>query len=645
MGDFPLPRIKDFIRRVTPFDTLGEDELSAVVARMEIAYFPRGEVIIRAGGPPATDLAIIQSGSVKVTLPEMDGGEILVDIRGEGETFGAVSLLQGSQALFEVTAREDVIAFLLPAAKFRELVDRNPAFKRHFSFSLARNLQAVQRNPATWFATGHQGESLGLDAQLARSLVGELMTTQVLTCTPDTPVREAARQMTRRRVGSVVVCGAEGRALGILTDTDLRARVLAGGADPEAPVGEVMSRPVRTIHPKAFAFEAMLEMIRHRVHHLAVGEGGRLLGVISDHDLRVVTGAAPVGLVRDLDKIHSPDELELVHQRLDPVLEMLLRLGGSAQYMLDLASEFNDRLTTKILELTELEMESQGLGRAPATYAWLALGSAGRREQALRTCQMNGLVYDDLPPERREAGARWFLTLGARAVERLALAGFPLCAEGQLASQPAWCQDRSGWARALEDLIAERGVCVMPQAGPLFDFRAVGGSDGFAAFLRQRVTKVLETNRQFLARLARLLPYSRAPLGFLRDYVVDKSGEYQARLDLKQSGLTPLVHGVRVLALEQGLAATSTLERLEALARRGVVSDTFAGDLREAFSFITLMRIARHLEARAAGLEPDAQVVPASLSPVQRKMLKDSFAIINELQDLLARRHQDQQVA
>jgi hypothetical protein len=161
MGDFPLPRIKDFIRRVTPFDTLGEEELGAVVAHMEIAYFPRGEVIIRAGGPPATDLAIIQSGSVKVTLPEMEGGEILVDIRGEGETFGAVSLLQGSQALFEVTAREDVIAFLLPAAKFRELVDRHPAFKRHFSFSLARNLQAVQRNPATWFATGHQGDARG----------------------------------------------------------------------------------------------------------------------------------------------------------------------------------------------------------------------------------------------------------------------------------------------------------------------------------------------------------------------------------------------------------------------------------------------------------------------------------------------------
>ncbi|MFH1057457.1 MAG: putative nucleotidyltransferase substrate binding domain-containing protein [Pseudomonadota bacterium] len=645
MGEFPLPRIKDFIRRVVPFDTLGEQELSAVVARMEIAYFPRNEVIIRAGGPPAADLAIIQSGSVKVALPDDTGGEILIDIRGEGDTFGAVSLLQGIQALFDVTAREDVIAFLLPAAYLKDLVERKPAFNRHFSFSLARNLQAVRRTPAACFSATGGGEALGLDAQLARSQVGELMTTHLLTCPPDISVREAARLMTRRRVGSVVVAAAQGPCLGILTDTDLRARVLAGGADPEAPVSEVMSKPVRTIHPKAFAFEAMLEMIRHRIHHLVVSEGATPLGVVSDHDLRVVTGAAPVGVVRDLDKIHSVDELELVHHKLDPVLEMLLRLGGSAQYMLDLASEFNDRLAIKVLELTELEMADQDLGRAPVEYGWLALGSAGRREQALRTCQMNALIYADPEPDRAGAVGAWFLELGVRTVERLTQAGFPQCPDGLMASQAAWCQDRSGWSRTFLDLICERDQCVMPQAGPLFDLRGMHGRTDFAAQLRQQVRREVETNRPFVARLARLLPYEQPPLGFLREFVVDKSGEYQNRLDLKMRGLSPLVHAVRVLALEQGLLATGTLERLEGLARRAVVSERFAGDLREAFSFITLLRIARHLEARAAGLEPDSFVVPASLSPVQRKMLKDSFAVINELQELLASRYQDQMVA
>ncbi|MBI5524342.1 MAG: CBS domain-containing protein [Desulfarculus sp.] len=645
MGDFPLPRIKDFIHTVVPFDTLREEDLTRAVSRMEIAYFPRGEVIVRSGDAPAQFLHIIKSGSVKVTLTDDAGNEMLIDLRGEGDCFGAVSLLQGVKALFDVTAREDVIAFLLPGEYFRRLVETYPTFKRHFSFSLARNIQASRRANQAPGSLLTGGQSLGLDAILGRSLVSELMTTSVLACAPVTPVKAAARRMTKQRVGSIIVEDQNGLPLGIITDTDLRVRVLAGGLDADTPVTEVMSQPMRTIHTKAYAFEAMLEMIRHRVHHLGVTEGERLVGVISDHDLRVVTGAAPVGVVRDVDKISSVDELELIHQRLDPVLEMLLRLGGSAEYMLELATEFNDSLITKILELSELEMEHEGLGRAPVPYAWLALGSAGRREQALRTCQMNGLIFANLPEDRWRKTQGWFLTLAKRAVERLTQAGFPTCPDGLMANQPGWCLSEAGWQDTFLRLIEEKDICVMPHSGPLFDFRCVHAEMDFCEPLRQIIHRAQEGNRQFLARLGRLAPGERPPLGFLREFVVDKAGQYQARLDLKLSGLQPVVRVARVLAMEQGLKSTSTLDRLAELARRGILNERFAGDLREAFSFITLLRIARHLESRAAGREHDSQLDPASLSAVQRKMLKESFAVISQLQEFVEQRYRAQMIA
>ena len=365
MGESPLPRIKDFIHTVVPFDTLDEDHLTRVVSRMEIVYFPRGEAIIKAGDAPASYLYILKSGSVKVTLPNDAGAEMLIDLRGEGDCFGAVSLLQGAKALFDVTACEDVIALLLPAEHFRRLVETYPDFKRHFSFALARNIQASQRANPTPVSLFSHGQCLGLDAVLGRSLAAELMTSQVLTCAAQTSLRQAAQLMTKQRVSSIIVQDQQGLPLGILTDSDLRGRVLAEGLDPALPVSEAMSRPLHTIPAKAYAFEAMLAMIRQRVHHLAVIEGNRLVGVLSDHDLRVVTGAAPVGVLREVDKVASPDELELIHQRLDPALEMLLRLGGSAGYMLELATEFNDSLIAKVLELTQQEMEHEGLGRAP----------------------------------------------------------------------------------------------------------------------------------------------------------------------------------------------------------------------------------------------------------------------------------------
>lgn len=645
MSDFPLPRIRDFVRTVVPFDTLSDDELSSVVSKMEIAFFPRGERIVRAGGSSLPDLVIIKSGSVKITLPDDQGGEILVDIRGEGDCFGAVSLLQGSQALFDVTAREDIIAFLLPASVFKDLFNSHPAFHRHFSFSLARNLQAVRRAPESNLTQIAGGGGLGLEAALKRSLVAELMTTNVLACLPQTPIRAAARNMTNQRVGSIVVVEQTGVPVGVVTDTDLRVRVLANGMDPGAPVAEVMSRPIRTIDTKAYAFEALLEMIRHRVHHLVVVEGERMVGVISDHDVRVVTGAAPVGVMRDLDKINSVEGLELIHQNLDPVLEMLLRLGGSAQYMLDLASEFNDRLLLKILELTELEMENQGLGRAPLPYSWLALGSAGRREQALRTAQHNGIVFMNVPAERLPAAKKWFLDLGGRAVERLNACGFPLSEHGLQANAPAWCQCEAQWQKAFSDMIQEKDQCALPAAGSLFDLRGVHEEMAFAESLRLYVSQAIEVNRHFLGGLARVTPANRPPLGFLREFVVEKTGEYRDQLDLKLSGLTPLINSVRVLALEQGLTVTSTLGRLAELGQRGILQERFAADLCEAFSFTTLLRVARYLEARASGREPDAYVDPASLTRTQRKMLKDSFSVISELQTFLEQRFRSQNAA
>jgi CBS domain-containing protein len=194
-------------------------------------------------------------------------------------------------------------------------------------------------------------------------------------------------------------------------------------------------------------------------------------------------------------------------------------------------------------------------------------------------------------------------------------------------------------------MIQEKDQCALPAAGSLFDLRGVHEEMAFAESLRLYVSQAIEVNRHFLGGLARVTPANRPPLGFLREFVVEKTGEYRDQLDLKLSGLTPLINSVRVLALEQGLTVTSTLGRLAELGQRGILQERFAADLCEAFSFTTLLRVARYLEARASGREPDAYVDPASLTRTQRKMLKDSFSVISELQTFLEQRFRSQNAA
>lgn len=638
MRDFPWQRVLDSVQTTPPFDLLGYEELTELVGTMEIAYFPGGTRVLTAGGESSGHLHIIQSGSAEQSLPPQgDQPAALVDLRGEGDTFGATSLLSGRAPLFDVTTREDMVCYMIPAEAFRDLVENRPDVRRFFSFSLARDMATVAgREQSSAADLG----GLGMGAAMARSRVGDVMIREVLTCPPRTGLRDAARMMTARQVGSIIVTSLQGRPIGILTDTDFRVRVMDRAADFDQPVIDFMTKPIKTIAPQIFAFEALLTMSRHGLHHLAVLDGGKLVGIVSDRDLQALTGGSPVALAREIDKSESIDDLVHLHPRIDRVMEMLLGLGGSAKDMLELVTEFNDRLTHKLVVLSEAEMESEGLGGAPTPYCWMALGSEGRREQTLRTDQDNALIFAPLPESSVGAVKGWFLGLAHRVTRGLERCGFPLCTGDIMADNPNWCQSMDQWRDTFSGWVQRPKPLTLRMATIFFDFRAVYAEADFVDLLREHLGETLEGNRLFLRYMAKNGLYNRPPLGFLRQFVVERSGENKNKLNLKNHGLMPLVDGARVLALDQGIMSTSTLERLEGAAAAGVLRSGLAADLKEAFGFITLLRISRHLEARAEGQEPDNFVNPAALSSLQRKTLKESFKVISEFQAMLEHRYQ-----
>jgi CBS domain-containing protein len=319
---------------------------------------------------------------------------------------------------------------------------------------------------------------------------------------------------------------------------------------------------------------------------------------------------------------------------------MLLRLGGQAPTMLALVSEFNDRLTIKLLELIAEEVENEGLGRPPVPFVWMAMGSEGRREQTLRTDQDNALIFANVPAEREPAIKDWFLMFGERVVTGLVRCGFPRCLGGVMASNPQWCQTERAWQKTFARWVVDPTPRSLRLATIFFDFRAVYAEADFIDSLSLSLKALIEEHRLFLRYMAKNALYNRPPLGFLRQFVVDKGGEHKNQLNLKLSGLTPIVDAARVMALELGVLKTNTLERLEEVARAGLIPRDLAADLREAFGFITLLRIGQHLEARARGEVPDNFVDPAALNKLQRKMLKESFAVINKLQELMEHRYQ-----
>ena len=636
----PSLRLLEFMRSVTPFDTLAGGELEALVSRMEIAFFPNGQHIVNKGAPPFQYLHVIQQGSAGIYLTDDRGENMLVDVRGEGDYFGGTSLLEAKPAMFDIIAQQDLITLMLPAAKLQELVQKYPVFQRYFGASLARTIQAVRDSSAYRQPRLIVESAVNLDVFMTGKCVADLMSKNVLTCAPGVSVQTAARLMAQRRVSSIVVSGNRLHPLGVVTDNDLRTKVLAAGLSPEVSVTAIMSRPVQTITSDADSFDALLTMSRHGIQLLVVMEADRMVGIISEHDLQMETGSSPLQVIREIERAAPLSTLVSLRPKIDSVLEMLLRQGGPVKQLVSLVTELNDRLVLRILKLVEHEMESEGHGGPPGTYGWLAFGSEGRKEQTLHTDQDNALFYSTASDRDKDESSRWFLKFSERVVDSLDRSGIPRCAGGVMASNPQWCQPEEKWQTTFLEWITEPDPHTLLMASIFFDFRPIYAGSEFPYLLQEQVLRTIRNNRLFIRFMAKIALNNRPPLSLLKRFVVEKTGEHKNKIDLKMRGLTPVVDAARVLSLDLGIKTQNTFERLSEINRKGVIDDSFHADLKEAYEFIVYLQISRHLDALAKGEEPDNFLDPASLNSLQRKMLKESFAVVRQLQETIEYRFQ-----
>jgi CBS domain-containing protein len=638
--EIPNQQLHEFLRSVPPFDTLGSSELMRVISRMEMAYFPRGQRIKSKGDKSFEHLCIIQKGSARISLVDDEGQDLLVDVRGEGDYFGATSILQNKPAMFDITARQDLLCLMLPAEDVRQLVNSYPVFERYFSFSLARTIKAVRQTADFQRPQPIGQKAISMEVFLTGKRVADIMNKNLLTCAPNESVQAAARLMVQRRVSSIVVTGNGLYPLGILTDSDLRTKVLAAGLSPEAAVASVMSQPVQTIAQDAYAFDALLSMSHHGVRLLVVVENDRMIGIISEHDLQMEIGSSPIQVIGEIKRTASLEALIGMRYKIDSVLEMMLRQGGPVKQLVALVTELNDRLAFRILQLVEKEMESEGLGKPPAPYGWLAFGSEGRMEQTLHTDQDNALFFASTTETDEADCLKWFLNFSERVVGYLERSGIPRCQGGVMASNPKWCQPEEKWQATFLEWIMEPNPETLLMASIFFDFRPIYAGTQFPYILHDHLLKVIRKKKLFIRFMAKVALTNRPPLSLLKRFVVEKSGENKNKFDLKLRGLNPVVDAVRVLSLDLGIKTQNTLDRLAEIQKQGVIGSQFYADICEAYEFIVYLQISRHLDALAKGEAPDNFLDPESLNGLQRKMLKESFSIVRQLQDIIEFRYQ-----
>jgi len=637
----PLEKLKDFIKTVPPFHLLPKSAMDELVRTLVIEYFPRGDTVLSPKGSPTQFLYIIRSGGVRLLLAEKDGqgGDRVYDYRDEGDFFGLISLLSGEPSPFTIMAEEDTLCYLIRKEVFKKLLGEYPDVFLYFTSGPSKGFKQFDSRPPP-MDSSVRGQP-GAEQVLFTGRIREVMHTNVLTCPPEETVVGVARRMTERGVGSVIVVDDIGVPMGILTDGDLRSKVLASGRLANLPLIDVMSRPVQSVAPDAFCFEAILSMTTNRVKYLPVMDGMKLVGIISEHDLMVSQGNNPVAVIKGIQQATSIEQVVLIRRNIDLAMNVILEHGGMAKDICELITTLNDHLTQRLIVLAEEAMVREGYGRPPVPYAWLALGSEGRREQTLRTDQDNALIFADNSSESEEEVRRYFLNLSEKVISGLERCGFPRCKGGVMAVNPKWCQPLHVWKEYFRhwildvDYPAEEVLATFV----FFDCRPIYGQYDLAVQTARHISELLEEGNSFAREMAKTAILHKTPLGFFKRLVVEKSGEHKNKLNLKLNGLTPLVDAIRTLALDQKVLDTNTLDRISALVEKESLTAAEADDLRDAFNVIMLTRVRHHVDVLRQGGVPDNYVNPDELSIIQRTMLKEAFKTIDRLQGLLELRY------
>ncbi|MFW2389020.1 MAG: DUF294 nucleotidyltransferase-like domain-containing protein [Polyangiales bacterium] len=634
-SDSMIVTVANRLAKHPPFDRLERELLDRIARGIRIRYLEPGDIVFEQGAAPNPEFYVLVKGEIEVSQ-RVDEADVLVDVCDDGDIFGVRALLGDREYGATTQAKDDTLLYVLSKAQLDELVAEAPRVAMFFAANFAADVPQLgdtNRLVAVRAARRHERAADTSDHVRRVDPVRD-----VLTCTTGTTIREAATQMSARNVGSILVVDEEKRPIGIVTDSDLRTKVVGQGRDVSELISEIMSAPVLTIDEQTTLSSLIATVMKKHLHHFAVTEDGTpetpVTGIVSEHDILKTQGSHPTVILSEISRAKTKQRLRVLRDQAEDLLRQYLEDEVGMAFLSNMISEINDTLIRRAIRLSLEELAGKGL-EPPVPFCWLALGSEGREEQLLRTDQDNAILYAD-PGEDDGAAERFFLELGELVVDVLVEAGFERCPGDVMASNPKWNQPLSAWKRCFSDWIREPESVAVMHTNIFFDFRPVFGDNALAAELKGHIFERIKVDRSFLSFFALNATRNPPPLSFFRNMIVERSGEHRDAFDIKARAMMPLADAARVLVYDLGIDIYgSTAERWQ---RIGETQEKFARLGSEAgMAYEILMRI-RALEGLGRGTS-GRYVHIKELNKLERQTLRNTFSVVKDVQLMLSSRY------
>lgn len=621
-------RIYDFLKDYPPFNLISKATLLQIATKVEIQYFEKDVIIFNQDDAPQEHFYIIYEGGIRL-YRFIDDQKYNLDICDEGDVFGLRPLIINENYTMGASTNEETILYGIPVSSFLSILDEYPKVSQYLIANFAINT----REP---FSDKHKGRLFAniSSVQKMENSFAETQSVQYsknpITCKTTTTIKQASIIMTDAVINSIII--AENNfPIGIITDKDIRTKIGTGLFSIDKKVTEIMSSPVVTFPEKFTVAEAQIAMLKNKLSHICITKDGtdksELVGILTDHDLNIIQGNNPVFLIRDIKYAPDIETLKYIRTKTSELTKGYLEQEIPIYFVTKVVSEINNAITKRIIRLSIKEMEQE----PPVAYAWLAMGSQGRKEQLLITDQDNALVFENVSETEYDSVKAYFLKLSTKITEKLHIVGFEYCPANIMASNPQWCQSLNEWQTQFADWIDNPTTEKILLSIIFFDFEYIYGDVELHNQMSDSVFRNVSNQQLFLNFLSKSTLLNPAPLGFFKQFLVEQDGENKDQFDIKSRAIRPLVDAARILSLFHNLKINNTIARYERLMEIEPQNRDFFESCANAFKILLQFRTSQGLANNDDGRFVDIN----SLSKSDRLKLKSCFKPLSNIQESL----------
>jgi CBS domain-containing protein len=624
------------LKETAPFDILPAEILQILRDSAQQVKFPADTHIFKQNDPPTGFLYVIQDGMVEITATVPGGQEMVVNYRKKGNFFGGTPVFTEEPYTGGARTVTETNCFLIPRASLTALETDYPQIREYFNRMVLSRVRSLYAE----IVKENTGNTLSqMEAYPFKKRLSEIMHSPVETCRADASARQVARSMTEKKIGAMVVVDDSGAPIGIISERDLVAKALAPDSVDcaLASARDVMTARYHSMPPATYMYEAMTYITAHKTKQLLIIDGRELVGIVTLHDLMRFRSQKAMLMVGSIHDENSLAGLARIKKEILPIARTLLTETHSTPEVMEILSYIHQSILKKIYAICYQQMLDAGHTPPDIGYAFLLMGSGGRREMLLNPDQNNGFVFEDIPDAMLPEVEAFFAPFGEKLVAAFAEVGYPLCPGRVMANNPVWRGRLSDWRKRIHDWINNPEPRKVRYSSIFFDFVRLEGENQLTEDLREIVfSEVCEFTRS-LYRIMTIDQEYRVPLGMLGRFLLNKDGEHKGELSLKQGGSSYIVDCIRMFSLEKEINETSTLKRLTALNDERVFGSDTTEHIKAAFEALIFLRLRNEIALLENGQPPSHYLDPNDLPKGEQELLKESFSAVGKLQDATKR--------